>query len=329
VRTTIQDVAKAAGVSPATVSRVLNGHDVSPDRAERVHRAVHELDYQPNGAARALRRQVADVWSAIVADVENPFFTSVVRGLEDAARASGYRVILCNSDEELDREREYFDVAIAERVGGVVVAVASTRQSRLDSLLAHGIPVVAIDRRPLGHKVDCVLVDNRLGARRAVGHLIDSGARSIACITGPSRISTANERLAGAEEAAERGGVELRATRRDFRVQGGHDATMELFKDDHVPDALFVANNLMTVGAMTALRELGVHVPHDVLVVGFDDAPWTELTEPALTVVSQPTYEIGTTAAQLLLDRRAARAAKPRDVVLEPRLIIRGSSVRP
>ena len=325
---TIQDVARAAGVSAATVSRVLNGYDVSPERAAAVHRAVQELDYQPNGAARALRRQVADVWSAIVADVENPFFTSVVRGLEDAARQHGYRVILCNSDEELSREREYFDVAIAERVGGVVVAVASTKQSRLDALLDNNIPVVAIDRRPEGHAVDCVLVDNRAGALQATTHLLDSGARNVACITGPSRLSTANERLAGAKEAVRRAGLDLQVVRRDFRVGGGHDATMELFKSSSPPDALFVANNLMTVGAMTALREMGRRVPHDVLVVGFDDAPWTELTEPALTVVAQPTYEIGTTAAELLVERRADRDAPARDVVLAPRLIVRQSSVR-
>lgn len=326
--TTIQQVAKAAGVSSATVSRVLNGYDVSAERVARVQQAVRELGYQPNGAARALRRRVADVWSAIVADVENPFFTSVVRGLEDAARAHGFRVILCNSDEELQRERDYFDVAIAERVGGVVVAPASTRHSRLDALLANNIPVVAIDRRPVGHKVDCVLVDNRLGAREATSHLIEGGARRIACITGPSRISTSTERLAGAREAARAAGLELVVSRRDFRVGGGYDATMELFQAKQPPDGLLVANNLMTVGAMTALRELGVAVPDDVLVVGFDDAPWTELTDPPLTVVAQPTYEIGTTAAELLLARRTSRSAPPHDVVLEPRLIVRGSSRR-
>jgi len=326
--TTIQDVAKAAGVSPATVSRVLNGYDVSPERSARVHEAVRDLDYQPNGAARALRRQVADVWSAIVADVENPFFTSVVRGLEDAARRHGHRVILCNSDEELDRERDYFDVAIAERVGGVVVAVASTRQSRLDALLENNIPVVAIDRRPVGHPVDCVLVNNRLGARQATSHLLEGGARRVACITGPSRISTANERLAGARDAVRQAGLDLQVARRDFRVGGGHDATIDLLTSDMPPDALFVANNLMTVGAMTALRELGLRVPDDVLVVGFDDSPWTELTEPQLTVVAQPTYEIGTTAAELLVARRAKRTGKPRDVILEPRLIVRQSSMR-
>ena len=148
---TIDDVAKAAGVSPATVSRVVNGtRDVSPDRAARVRAAVAELGYQPFGPARALRRQATDVWAVIVADIENPFFTSIVRGIEDGGREHGFRVMLCNSDEDLRKEADYVDVAIAERMAGVVIAVASTRASKLDPLLDAGIAVVAVDRRPGG-----------------------------------------------------------------------------------------------------------------------------------------------------------------------------------
>ena len=173
---TIDDVARAAGVSPATVSRVLNGtRDVSPDRAERVRAAVAELGYQPFGPARALRRQATDVWAVIVADIENPFFTSIVRGIEDGGREHGFRVMLCNSDEDLRKEADYVDVAIAERMAGVVIAVASTRASKLDPLLDAGIAVVAVDRRPVGHKVDCVLVDNERGAAEATSHLVEAG----------------------------------------------------------------------------------------------------------------------------------------------------------
>ena len=174
---TIDDVARAAGVSPATVSRVVNGtRDVSPDRAARVRAAVAELGYQPFGPARALRRQATDVWAVIVADIENPFFTSIVRGIEDGGRERGFRVMLCNSDEDLRKEADYVDVAIAERMAGVVIAVASTRASKLDPLLDAGIAVVAVDRRPAGGKVDSVLVDNERGAAEATTHLIEAGA---------------------------------------------------------------------------------------------------------------------------------------------------------
>lgn len=326
----IKDVARAAGVSPATVSRVLNGTGrVSLDRAERVRAVVARLGYQPFSPARALRRQATDVWAVIVADIENPFFTLIVRGIEDGAHKRGFRVMLCNSDEDLEKEAAYIDVALAERMGGVVIAVASAQKSRLAPLLERGVPVVAIDRRPAGHDVDCVLVDNKLGAAQATAHLLAAGARRIACITGPRRVSTANERLAGYEEAlrAAGQGVDPKLViREDFRPRGGYDAIQRLCGGAGRPDAVFVANNLMTVGALRALRDLGLRVPEDVRVVGFDDAPWAALVQPPLTVVSQPAYEIGRIAADLLFEKREDPGREPREVLLVPELIVRESS---
>lgn len=326
----IKDVARAAGVSPATVSRVLNGTGrVSADRAERVRAVVAKLGYQPFSPARALRRQATDVWAVIVADIENPFFTLIVRGIEDGAQKRGFRVMLCNSDEDLEKEAGYIDVALAERMGGVVIAVASTQKSRLAPLLERGVPVVAIDRRPAGHDVDCVLVDNKLGAAQATAHLLEAGARRIACITGPRRVSTANERVAGYEEALRAAGRTLEASlvvREDFRPRGGYDAIQRLCAGAEQPDAVFVANNLMTVGALRSLRDLGLRVPDDVRVVGFDDAPWAALVQPPLTVVSQPAYEIGRIAAELLLEKREDPGREPREVMLVPELIVRESS---
>lgn len=326
----IKDVARAAGVSPATVSRVLNGTGkVSADRAERVRAVVAKLGYQPFSPARALRRQATDVWAVIVADIENPFFTLIVRGIEDEAHRRGFRVMLCNSDEDLQKEAAYIDVALAERMGGVVIAVASARQSRLAPLLERGVPVVAIDRRPAGYDVDCVLVDNRLGAAQATAHLIEAGARRIACITGPRRVSTANERLAGYEQALRAAGRPLEpalVVREDFKPGGGYDAIQRLCAGPDRPDAVFVANNLMTVGALRALRDLGLRVPQDVRVVGFDDAPWAALVQPPLTVVSQPAYEIGRIAAELLAEAREDPDRARRQVLLAPELIVRESS---
>ena len=326
----IKDVARAAGVSPATVSRVLNGTGrVSADRAERVRAVVARLGYQPFSPARALRRQATDVWAVIVADIENPFFTLIVRGIEDGAHKRGFRVMLCNSDEDLEKEAAYIDVALAERMGGVVIAVASAQKSRLAPLLERGVPVVAIDRRPAGHDVDCVLVDNKLGAAQATAHLLAAGARRIACITGPRRVSTANERLAGYEEALRAAGQVVDAKlviREDFRPRGGYDAIQRLCGGAGRPDAVFVANNLMTVGALRSLRDLGLRVPEDVRVVGFDDAPWAALVQPPLTVVSQPAYEIGRIAADLLFEKREDPSREPREVLLVPELIVRESS---
>ena len=194
----IKDVAEAAGVSPATVSRVLNGTGkVSPDRAERVRAVVAKLGYQPFSPARALRRQATDVWAVIVADIENPFFTLIVRGIEDGAQKRGFRVMLCNSDEDLQKEAAYIDVALAERMGGVVIAAASAKQSQIGPLLERGVPVVAIDRRPAERRSTASSSTTGSAPRRRHEHLIEAGARRVACITGPQRVSTANERLAG------------------------------------------------------------------------------------------------------------------------------------
>src|SRR4029077_6798644 len=327
---TIDDVAKAAGVSPATVSRVVNGtRDVSPDRAARVRAAVAELGYQAFGPARALRLQATDVWAVIVADIENPFFTSIVRGIEDGGREHGFRVMLCNSDEDLRKEADYVDVAIAERMAGVAIARAAHRPAELDPLLDAGIAVVAVDRRPGGTKVDSVLVDNERGAAEATTHLIEAGATRIACITGPQRLSTSNERASGYRKALRHAGRTVDPSliaRTDFRETGGYKAMRELCSLPQPPDAVLVANNLMTVGALEALRDEGLSVPGDVRVVGFDDAPGAQLLQPSLRVVAQPSYEIGRRSAELLLTARSQPARPRQEVLLHPHLIVREST---
>lgn len=325
---TISDVARRANVSPATVSRVLNGTSaVAADKADRIRKAVADLKYEPFGPARALRQHRVRVWAVIIADVGNPFFTSVVRGIEDVAYANGYRLVLCNSDEDLTKEAGYVDIAIRERMAGLVIAVASTTESRLDRLAREGIPVVAIDRRVTGQNIDSVVVDNRGGARDGTRHLLESGWRRIGCVVGPTHISTSNERLEGYREALAEGGVAFDRSlvrRADFREDGGYKATRALLEMVRPPDALFIANNMMTLGALHAIQDLNLRVPHDLGVIGFDDSPAADLMRPRLTVVAQPTYEIGRVAGELLLAASADRT--PEHVVLAPSLIVRESS---
>jgi LacI family transcriptional regulator len=328
--TTITDVARAADVSPATVSRTLNGTGaVSADRARRVREAAHRLGYLPSGPARALRRQRNQVWAAIIADIENSFFTSVVRGIEDVARAEDHRLVLCNSDEDLSTEAAYIDVVVAERMAGVVISVASPRESSLAPLLARDIPVVAVDRRPVQAPVDSVVVDNRRGGDDATTHLIEEGSRRVACITGPKRVDTATERLLGYQDALARAGrrdERALVRRADFREEGGYLAARSLLELEQPPDALFVANHPMTVGALRAIRELGRRIPDDVAIVGFDDSSLATLVHPTLSVVTQPAYEIGRAAAELLASAGDRRA--PRHVVRIPTLVVRESSRR-
>ncbi|HEV2779374.1 MAG TPA: LacI family DNA-binding transcriptional regulator [Actinophytocola sp.] len=325
---TINDVAARAGVSTATVSRALNGKStVDPALVARVLDAARELGYQPNGPARNLRRQETAVLALIISDVENPFFTAIARGVEDIAQGVGYSVVLCNSDENADKERRYLDVAIQERVAGVIVS--PTTAINIDRLLARGTPVVAVDRPLPDRTSDMVLVDTRLAAREATEHLIDQGYRNIGCITGPAGVRTADDRLAGyrdALRAARRRGSPRLVRRTEFKAAGAHKAARDLLAHPDPPDALLVANSAMAIGVLAALREYGRRPGADVGVIAFDDVPWAELVDPPLSVVAQPAYEIGTVAAQLLLARIADNDRPPTTTTLGARLIARGSS---
>jgi LacI family transcriptional regulator len=326
---TISDVARQARVSTATVSRALNGKSsVDPALVARVRAAAEELGYHPNALARNLRRQETAVLALIIADVENPFFTSIARGVEDFAQTAGYSVVLCNSDENADKERRYIDVALQERVAGVVLSPTHASSS-IERLRRRGTPVVTVDR-PLAECLsDQVLVDTRLAAREAAQHLIAAGYERIGCVTGPAGVRTAEDRLAGYHDALDAAGRRLRLTRRaEYRAFGGKQAARELLAEPEPPDALLVANSAMAIGVLEALKEAKLRLGRDVGVVAFDDVPWATLIDPPLTVVAQPAYEIGAEAARLLLARIGGDTAPPTAATLAAHLIERGSSHR-
>jgi LacI family transcriptional regulator len=330
--TTIYDVAARAQVSAATVSRVLNQHGaVAPELAERVHDAVRELGYRPNRVARNLRRRATTVWGLIISDIGNPFFTALVRGVEDAAREAGCSLVLCNSDDILDKEQSYIQIALDEQLAGVIISPASEAESDIAPLLDRGVPVITVDRRLDRQEVDCVLADNVRGARLAVDHLVASGCRRIACITGPTRTTTATERLEGYHQALATGGLDedpdLVVTE-NFKEDGGQRGARRLLDLATPPDGLFVANNLMTVGALETIVDAGVRIPEELLMVGFDDIPWARLTRPRLSTVQQPTYDMGRAAGRLLAARMAGDGGGARTVRLAPALHIRDSSRR-
>nr|WP_249416314.1 LacI family DNA-binding transcriptional regulator [Streptomyces sp. TS71-3] len=332
---TIHDVARAAGVSPATVSRVFNGGKVTPARALSVQQAAAALGFAPNRVARSLRKQQSSVIGLVIPDIGNPFFTSLARGVEDAAQRTSLSVVLCNSDEDTEKERRYLQVALGEQMAGVIVAAASRDSTDLGPLIERGIPVVAVDRRPHEADVDAVMVDNHHGGEVATRHLLKSGYRRIACITGPQGASTSEERLAGYRAAlasaaprpadAGTGGYVRHA---DFRVEGGRLAMRELLAMPEPPDAVFVANNLMAIGVLEALREAGQEPP-DLGVLSFGDIPWASLVRPSLTTVELPSYELGRTAADLLLQRMSGGTAALQTVVLRTTLHARESTAGP
>ncbi|HLH99274.1 MAG TPA: LacI family DNA-binding transcriptional regulator [Acidimicrobiales bacterium] len=328
---TIREVAARAGVSVATVSRVLNDRpDVAAPIRRRVLDAAAELHYQPNRAARSLRTRATKVLGCMIADVTNPFFTAIARGVEDAAQQAGYSVLLANTDEELPKEQRYLEVAVAERLAGVVLSPASSTATDLSVLAGAGIPVVAVDRRLQGAAVDSVTVNNFRAASEATWHLIEQGCERVAFLGGPPSTTTGARRLAGYRAAIRQAGrpdaPEL-VVRGDFRVEGGRQAMTTLLETTDF-DGVLVANGPMTLGAMEVLADRGRVVPDQVAVVSFDEDSWARAHRPTLSVVAQPTYEIGQRAAQLLLERIGDPGLEPRRLVLPATLHVRASSLR-
>nr|BBH92226.1 LacI family transcriptional regulator [Thermogemmatispora argillosa] len=330
---TIEDVAKRAGVSISTVSRVFNGtRFVNPTIAERVRAAAQELNYQPSRAARVLRGNRSKILGLLITNIQNPFFTALVRGVEDVAHERGYSVILCNSDEDPHKERQYIEVLCAERVAGAILVPTREHQPAISLFHRHRIPVVAVDRRVKDEEVDAVLVDNIRGAREAVLHLISNGYRRIGIITGPLSTTTGRERLEGYRRALEEAGLpyEARLVRSGpFKESTGQVQTRELLALDKPPEALFLGNNLITMGALDVLQECGLRIPDDIALVSFDDTPWAHLKTVSLTTVAQPVYELGSTAALRLFQHLQISPAgflTRQEIILAPYLCIRGSS---
>jgi LacI family transcriptional regulator len=331
---TMKDVAKRARVSVSTVSHVLNGtRVVSETTHERVLSAIEELGYQESLLAKSLRTQRTFNIGLLISDIQNPFFTSVVRGVEDVALGRGYHVFLCNTDEEPCREEEYITELTKKGVDGLIVAPAGPRQACPQGLQARSVPLVFMDREVEGVETDAIRVDNFLGMRMASNHLASLGHRRIGMISGPLEKASGYERFRGFEEALSGLGLELDDSLikfGDFKTTSGRQATAELLRVSAPPTALIVANNQMTLGALLAIRELNLSIPGDISVIGFDDMEWAPLANPPLTTIAQPTYEMGSRSAQMLLDKvEGGPDGQPTKVLLKPALIVRDSTAPP
>jgi DNA-binding LacI/PurR family transcriptional regulator len=329
VRVTVRQVASHAGVSTATVSRALAGSTgVAEGLRRRVLDAAATLNYRPNRAARSLRARRSLTVGVVIPDIQNFFFTGILRGLEHVLQGGGYAFLLGNSDGRADRERLYIETLREEGVAGLIIVPTQSEPHEYRDLQAAGVPLVTLDRSANGLSVDHVTVTNREGVRDAVRHLIALGHERIGFVGGPEHLDVAQDRLAGYEEALTVAAIPVDRSliqSSDFQQSGGRAATVALLRLPRSPTALFVANNLMTLGAFEALHERQLRIPDDVAVVSFDDMPWATSLHPPLTAVAQPTFELGVTAAQLLLDRFREPDRPFRRVVLETQLIVRGS----
>ena len=326
---TLKDVAKRAGVSSMTVSRVINGREgVDVETQKKVEAAIESLDYVPNRIARGLMSQKTATIGLIVPDVVNPFFSQVVRGTEATARKAGFRVLLCNSEGDLRLERDYIEDLVSHRVEGLLLAPA-TDESRhsVFPLLRREFPLVLIDRSLPDLDSDMVVSDSASGACRLVEHLISIGHREIAHVTDADDTSTGRERLRGYVQALAAAGIPFReelVLRTTVDRMGGYRAMQQIFDLERLPTAIFTVNNMTVVGAMQALRERGMAVPDDMALVCFDDVEHLAVLSPLLTVIDQPAETFGSLGAQLLLERISGKAGKRRGrLVLQTDLIVR------
>ncbi|GEN88151.1 LacI family DNA-binding transcriptional regulator [Oceanobacillus sp. FSL W8-0428] len=298
---TIREVAKLAGVSVATVSRVMNKNGyINEKTKEKVEAAIKELDYRPNDVARTLFKGTSKMIALFVPDIMNPFFPELARAVEDTANKSGYTFILCNTDNNREKEMKYLYALLQKTIGGVVMVSSSIP---LETLNKVNVPIVALDREIVD--MISVTVNNRTGAIEAVRHLQESGCKRIAHISGPEDTTSAVERKKGYLEAVEQENwfSEDFITSGEYTFEGAYQAVKELIKKHPEIDGIFAANDLMGVGVLKAAEALNLRVPEDLSVIGFDGIELGKITTPALTTMGQPIYEIGQRAAEIIIDR--------------------------
>ncbi len=331
----IRDVAKHAGVSIATVSTALNGTGpVSEKTMRRIWEAVEAVGYAPNGIARSLRLGRSRLLGLIVSEITNPFFGALTLAVEKAARAQGYAVIVCNSNEDEARELELLELLKVQRVAGILVAPSGQGVKYRDSLSRDaGAPLLTIDRQIEGLERDFVGLDNRAAGRMITDYILRLGHRRIAFIGGRMGVSTSDLRFEGFCDALAAAGLQADPAlclRADFRGDAAYTVAQPLLAMAERPTAIVAANNVMALGALQAIGDLGFRCPQDVSVAGIDDFPWSTALRPRLTTVAQPIEEIGQAAVEMLLDQLTeggAPAATGRSRIFQPTLIARDSCV--
>jgi len=331
---TMQEIADRAHVSIGTVSNVVNGKaKVRESLRARVLAVIQELGYQPSQLARALRRSTTNIVGMIIPDISNPFFPAVVRGAEDVASKASYHLVLCNTDNDPAKERSYLDELRSYHPSGLLIipAAGSKLTAELQPESGAHTPTVCVDRCPIDWKGDAVLVANEEGSYRITKYLIQMGHRHLATITGPLHLTNAAARLKGFEKAIKESGLKVAPEfiqEGQFDRMSGYQCGLRLLKMLPRPTAIFAANDMIALGVLLASKELELRCPEDISLAGFDNQEFAEFTNPALTTVHQPGYQLGATAARILLDRIRGKKGAAEQVVLPTEPKIRNSVAR-
>jgi DNA-binding LacI/PurR family transcriptional regulator len=332
---TMKEIAKISGVSLGTVSHVLNSSaKVREPLRKRVMEAVEALGYQPNQLARGLRLDKTNIIGMIIPDVTNPFFPAVVRGAEDVAFANGYRLILCNTDNDHSKEIVHLNELRTFLPSGLIVIPSnfSDLTAQVDSYRKTGTAVVCVDRLPRGWDGDTVTTDNEKGAYEAIKYVLRQGHRLLAMVMGPRHLTNAHDRFMGFKRALREENILIGPEyiqEASFDQHGGYAKTMLLLRMIPRPTLIFAANDMIAFGALLAFREAGLHCPDDISLIGFDNLQFAEMTSPPLSSVSQPGFQMGTNAAQILIERVRGDHGPAKHIVLETALTIRDSVAAP
>ncbi len=325
----LRDVAKVAKVSVGTVSNVLNRPEVvAPETLARVQATIKELGFVPNGFARHLRSGQSRTLGLIVPDVANPFFTEVARGVEDAASKRDYAVFLCNSDESATKEDRYVNVLIQQQVRGVLITPADMKSDRLEVMRERGIAVTLLDREIKGRKQCSVSVDDVHGGQIAIEYLAGLGHKNIAWVCGPESIPQVADRGAGVTKAAKVAGAKIETIRVPLmNAAKGEEAAKKILELGVMPTAIFCANDLLALGVMRALLASRVRIPEQVSVLGYDNIEFAPSAAVPLSSIAQPSYQMGVTAADLLLNEcEDGENHEHQQIRFQPQLVERAST---
>ncbi|GEM01087.1 LacI family transcriptional regulator [Halolactibacillus halophilus] len=317
---TIKDVAKHANVSVATVSRYLNKKGyLSKEAEQKVKEAIGALNYKPNSVARSLYHKTSKMLGLVIPDITNPFFPELARAVEDVALTYGYTVVICNTDEDIDKEKHYIEALKSKYVDGLIIA---THELSEKDYLDLGIPLVMLDRT-IGEAIPSVRSNNREGAKLGTKYLIEQGCQFIAHVRGPLTIKTAYDRYLGFKDVVDQHQTRHEIVESAFDIDESKQKILKILNEYPEIDGIFTSSDVMAVGALKATQSLGLHVPEDIQIIGFDGIPLGEMLIPSLTTISQSIYKMGTLACRLLIKQIEKKPLEELHFVLETELKIR------
>jgi len=326
---TLKEVAQLANVSTATVSNVINNtKHVSEDLKKKVYESMKVLNYKPNEIAKSLKVKQSRLIGILISDISNSFISKVVKGIESTLSEKGYNVLLCSTDSDVEKEREYLEVLMGKRIDGLIIS-SSGAGNHYDDLLKAKVPLVFLNRCPEHLPSNMVMTNNIKGAYMATEHLIKHGYKKIAIITGPMQYSTGRDRYIGYKRALEDYAISYHdelVLEGDFTIESGCELTKEIIESKMKIDAIFISNNSMSLGSYKYIKEQGLKIPQDIALYGFDDPEWADVVDPPLSGITQPAFELGVYAAQKMIDTIQGTCPEIREIkYLDPNMIIRKS----